>query len=68
MVTRVGRHRELGVRRAVIVREAVAEDEPMWRLDLVHDPEPAGLIALRAGHVVLDAAAGAQVVRITVAG
>ena len=57
-----GRHRELCVRRAVVVREAVAEDEQVGRLDLVHDPEPAGLIAFRAGHVVVDVAARAQVV------
>src|SRR5919198_6068898 len=50
-----GRHRELAVRRAVLVGEAVAEDEPVRRLDLVHLPEPAGLIALRPAHVVLDA-------------
>src|ERR687891_829781 len=59
-----GRHRELRVRGAVLVREAVAKDEPMRRLDLVHVPEAAGLIALRASHVVLDLAAGAQVVSI----
>src|SRR6266851_4065750 len=53
-----GRHRELAVRRAVLVGEAVAEVEPVRRLDLVHLPEPAGLIALRPAHVVLDAAVG----------
>jgi len=36
----------------------------MRRLELVHVPEPAWLLALGAGHVVLDATARAQVVNI----
>ena len=56
------RAREVGVRRAVGVREAVAEDERARRIGLEDVPAALRLVALRAGHVVLDAAAGRQVV------
>jgi hypothetical protein len=45
--------------RAVLVGEAIAENEPMRSLDLIHVPEPAMPIAIGTGHVVLDATTGA---------
>jgi hypothetical protein len=64
MVTRSVVTGSFGFRRAVFVREAVAEDKPMRRLHLVHVPEPTILITLRAGHLVGDVPAGAQVMSI----
>ena len=50
------------VRRTVAVRETVAEDEPMWRVSLEDLPVAIVLVALGPGHVVLDTAAGPQLV------
>ena len=66
-VDRLDRHpalvaREVVVRRAVVVGEPVEEDEPARRIGLDDVPEAVRLVAGRAGHVVLDAAAGRQVV------
>ena len=57
IVTRRHRLRQVGVRRAVVVGEAVAEDEAMRRIDLDDLPVAARLVALGPGHVVLDATA-----------
>ena len=66
-VDRLDRHaplvaREVVVRRPVLVGEPVEEDESARRVDLDDVPEAVRLIAATAGHVVLDAAAGRQVV------
>ncbi len=66
-VDRLDRHaslvaREVVVRRPVVVGEAVEEDEPARRIGLEDVPVAARLVAARPGHVVLDAAAGRQVV------
>src|SRR5918992_1293326 len=53
---------EVVVRGAVVVGEAVADDEPMRRLDLEDVPVALRLVALGSGHVVLDAAARREVV------
>src|SRR5215831_3191662 len=50
------------IRRAVGVREAVTDREPIRRLGLEDLPVAMMLVALGSGHVVLDATAGRQVV------
>src|SRR5258708_7017485 len=56
-----GERGQVGVRRAVGVREAVAEHEPMRSVGLEH-PRSRAAGRPRPGHVVLDEAAGRQVV------
>ena len=49
--------------RPVVVGEPVAERDPARRIGLEDVPEALGLVARGSGHVVLDAAAGREVVR-----
>ena len=62
IVTRALVAREVVVRRPVLVREPVDEDEPTRRIGLDDVPEAVRPVAAGSGHVVLDAAAGRQVV------
>ena len=62
IVTRPSLRGKSSFGRAVVVREPVDEDEPMRRLGLDDVPEAARLVAGRPGHVVLDMAAGREVV------
>lgn len=55
-------NRHVVVRRSLVVREPVFEDEAGRRLDLPDPPVALGLVAIRAGHVVADGPAGTQVV------
>ena len=58
IVTRNSVHRHVGVRRAVLVGEAVADGEGARGIDLLDLPVAVRLVALGSGHVVLDTAAG----------
>ncbi len=62
IVTRISPVRHLRVRRAIIVGEAVADDEGVRGIDLLDLPVRPGRISLGPGHVVLDPAAWLQVV------
>ena len=62
IVTRPSLRGNVVVRRPVVVGEPVDEDEPARRIGLDDVPEAARLVAGRPGHVVLDVAAGSQVV------
>ena len=53
-------HRYVGVRRAILVGETVADEEGARGIHLLDVPVGVWLIAVRPGHVVLHAAAGPQ--------
>src|SRR3569833_3404696 len=57
-----GNQRQVVVGRAVWIRESVTEHESMWCMDLDDLPVAVMLVALGPRHVVLDAAAGYELV------
>src|SRR5690242_18628317 len=54
--------RQVVVGRAIWIREPVTEHESMWCMDLDDLPVAMMLVAFGPGHVVLDAAAGYELV------
>ena len=53
-------HRHVGVRRAILVGETVADHKGTRGIHMLDLPVGVWLIAVRPGHVVLHAAAGPQ--------